>query len=143
MRVVIHDFSPLATTLMGELSMMRNMCVTYEDIIDFQLLHRDDPLNPTYYEDYMVDVFCELKHLDHDDIKLVKAAYYRLKPLVDSVFPFHSGYWLCCGFVGMLGYFIHSTDAAHHEMQNLRQSVILSIRSLRGYYDSCTADPGF
>lgn len=136
MRVFVHDFAPIVSGLMGELTQMEDACVTYEDVIDFLVGNRESPDNETGYEDYMVDYFCDCKDLNIHDRGLVRTSYYRLRPLVNSLFPQEQGKWVCCGFVGTIGYFIHSHTPDDPTIDSLRVAVTQSIRSLWGYYDS-------
>lgn len=134
MQVVIHDFGPVSDILMGELVQMQDVCVTYEDLIDLILVNRVPDTEG--YEDYMVDVLCDERDLCVHDRQLVRSSYYRLVPIVDQMLPPVHGYWLCCGFVGKQGYFIHSTQYDANGMQEQRQMVLNSIRSFWGFYDS-------
>lgn len=134
MRVDVYDFGPLSGTLTGELLHMEDCCVAYEDLVDLILVNQVPGTEG--YEDYMVDILCDERDLNIHDRRLVKSAYYRLLPTINYLFPLAQGYWLCCGFIDKLGYFIHSPVYDELNMQNMRQSVFSSIRSLRGFYDS-------
>lgn len=134
MRVDIHDFGPVAQIMTGELSQMEDCCVAYEDLVDLILANRSP--GSEGYEDYMVDILCDERDLNVHDRQLVRQAYYRLLPIVNQQFPVSQGFWLCCGFVQKLGYFIHSPVYDELAMGNMRLSVLSSIRSLWGFYDS-------
>lgn len=134
MRVDVHDFGPMNQILTGELTQMNHCCVAYEDLVDLILANRIPGTEG--YEDYMVDILCDERDLDVHDRQLVKQAYYRLLPLVNCWFPPAAGFWLCCGFVGLLGYFVHSPVYDDLGMSAMRQNVLSTIRSFRGFYDS-------
>lgn len=134
MRVDVHDFGPLDGFLTGELVQMEECCVAYEDLVDLILANRIP--ETAGYEDAMVDILCDERDLNIHDRQLVRQAYYRLLPLINRQFPVSQGCWLCCGFVGKLGYFIHSPVYDELGMGALRLSVLSSIRSLWGFYDS-------
>lgn len=140
MHMVVYDVSPVVSSLMGELTQMRDMCITYEDLIDFALLNREP--KESGYEDYMADVLCDYKGVNTEDRHLVKSAYHRIRKLTDLWFPASVGRWLCCGFVGTLGYFIHGADEEHLEMDAQRLAIINTIRSHRGFYDSAITHSG-
>lgn len=126
---------------MGELTMMSNACVAYEDIIDLVLQNRE-PLGVPEYDDYMVDMLSDYRGVETSDRYLVKSAYHRVTNLMASLFPIGHGQWLCCGFVQKQGYFIHGTVEQQPEMEQLRLRVLQSIRPLRGFYDSSLAYSG-
>lgn len=134
MRVVLYDFAPVADTLMGELVQMQDMAVVYEDLIDLILVNRD--YADDGYEDYLIDVLCDERDLTIHDRQLVRSAYYRLVPYINQIFPDHQGYWLCCGFVYKLGYFIQSASYDIPILHGYRNMIRGTIQSSRGYYDS-------
>ncbi|QXO10207.1 hypothetical protein pEaSNUABM37_00248 [Erwinia phage pEa_SNUABM_37] len=134
MRVVIHDFGPISDTLTGELVHMDDACVAYEDIVDLITVNRVPDTEG--YEDYLIDVLCDERDLNIHDRQLVRSAYYRIRPIMEQILPASFGYWLCCGFVGKQGYFIISAQYNQYAMQEMREMVFNSIRSLWGFYDS-------
>lgn len=140
MHMVVYDVSPVVSSLMGELTQMTDMCVTYEDLIDFALLNRE-PFE-SGYEDYMADILCDNKGVLTEDRRLVKTAYHRIRALTEIWFPSSVGRWVCCGFVGTLGYFIHGADEEQLAMDAQRLAIINTIRSFRGFYDSAITHSG-
>lgn len=134
MQLVIYDFAPVADSLMGELVHMEDACIAYEDLIDLILVNRDHADDG--YDDYLIDVLCDERDINVHDRQLVRSAYYRLLPYVNQIFPETQGYWICCGFVQKLGYFIQSAYFDAYGMHAYRQTVVHTIRSYRGYYDS-------
>lgn len=140
MRMVIYDFTPFIADMIRPLTMMTFMCVAHEDLIDWVLRNRY--LTDNGYEAHMVDCFCDHHDVAEDDVKHVRVAYYYIRDLLYRLFPVNDERWLCCGFVGPLGYFIHGTQAEELQMTQQRTALLNSISSLRDFYDSITAYPG-
>jgi len=137
MRVVIHDFTPIANSLISHFIMMNHMCMTHEDVIDWLISNR-------YRQVYgsSVDHLCDLKMVDMHDRTYVHKAASIIQPVIDEYFPMSQGIWRCCGFVDNVGYFLLVDEQEADMIPQFHQAVKQSICALRGFYDSNITNSG-